>query len=45
MNMLPLLMMQQQNGDGKTNIDPKVLQSMMMTSMMPNLNGFDSNNN
>jgi tetratricopeptide (TPR) repeat protein len=45
MNMLPLLMMQQQNGDGKTNIDPKVLQSIMMTSMMPNLNGFDSNNN
>ncbi|MFA6988773.1 MAG: hypothetical protein WC197_01780 [Candidatus Gastranaerophilaceae bacterium] len=41
MNMLPFLMAQQQ--DGK-NIDPKLIQSMMMSSMMPSMSGFDTNN-
>jgi hypothetical protein len=33
-----------QNGEGK-NIDPQVLQSIMMNSMMNSLNGLNSTDN
>lgn len=41
-NLLPYLM--NQNGEGK-NIDPQVLQSIMMNSMMNSLNGLNSTDN
>jgi len=36
MNLLPLLMMQQQS-NGKSNIDPRVIETMFMSSMTPSL--------
>ena len=42
MNMLPFLM-QQQNGQ---NIDPQVMQAIMMQQMMPSMDfGINNNNN
>ena len=40
MNMLPMMMSQMQKGQ---NIDPRVMQAMMMNSMMPDFS-FGSNN-
>ena len=40
MNMIPYMM--QNNGQ---NVDPQVIQAMMMNSMMNSLNGLNSNNN
>lgn len=40
MNMLPLMM----QNEGK-NVDPQVIQAMMMNSMMNSLNGMNNNNN
>ena len=40
MNMLPMMMSQVQKGQ---NIDPRVMQAMMMNSMMPDFS-FGSNN-
>ena len=43
MNMLPFLMQQQQNGQ---NIDPQVMQAIMMQQMMPSMDfGLSNNNN
>lgn len=41
MNMLPMLMSQAQKGK---NVDPRLMQAMMMNSLMPNFD-FNSNNN
>ena len=43
MNMLPFLMQQQQSGQ---NIDPQVMQAIMMQQMMPSMDfGLGNNNN
>ncbi len=43
MNMIPFLMQQQQNGQ---NIDPQVMQAIMMQQMMPSMDfGLGNNNN
>lgn len=41
MNMIPFMMAQSQNGK---NIDPRVMQAVIMNSMMPDFNYNDSNN-
>ena len=41
MNMIPFMMSQAQNGK---NIDPRIMQAMIMNSMMPDF-GMNSNNN
>ena len=40
MNMLPYMM----QNEGK-NMDPRVMQALMMNSMMNSLNGMNTNNN
>lgn len=45
MNMLPLMMMSQNSGDGNKNIDPQLMQTMITNMMIPNLNSFSNNNN
>lgn len=42
MNMLPMLMNQAQKGE---NIDPRIMQTLMMDSMMSGFNNLNSNNN
>jgi len=42
MNMIPMLMSQAQKGE---NIDPRIMQTMMMDSMMSGFNNLNNNNN
>ena len=42
MNMLPYML--QQNGNGQ-NIDPQIIQSLMMNSMMNGINGLNTTDN
>ena len=42
MNMIPLMMSQAQKGE---NIDPRLMQTMMMNSMMSDFNYMNNNNN
>ena len=42
MNMIPMLMSQSQKGE---NIDPRVMQALMMNSMMSDFGYMNNNNN
>ena len=42
MNVVPMLMSQAQKGE---NIDPRIMQTLMMDSMMSGFNNLNSNNN
>ena len=42
MNMVPFMMAQAQSGK---NIDPKLMQAMILNSMMPDMNFGNDNNN
>ena len=45
MNMLPFMMMQNNNPNSNFKMTPEMIQTMMMSQMMPNLDfGMNTNN-